>query len=446
MLSVNIEKTNNVDSLIAQLESSGLFEYVAIPQAVSINTDAANDLYYDYQWSLESSNNAYGGINSSENGDLDMQSAWDITTGDTSTVVAILDTGNRLDHPDMEGRVWVNNGEIDENGIDDDGNGYIDDRYGWSFSDNSGDVIDNNGHGTHVAGIVGANPNNGQNIVGMDWNCKIMAVKVLGDDGTGNTSMWHDGMIYAVDNGADVINMSLGGEISHQGTKDYVQEAVTYAYEQGAMVVVSSGNDGSGSSDYYPAACDDLLAVGSTGGTGSRSSFSNYGGHLDVVAPGEIIWSLKYDDYSKVLGMSGTSQAAPHVAGLASLMKSKYPTATVDEIYNAIKNTATDLVGDISEDIEGFDGYYGHGLINPVEALLKLDDNSAPVIISQAKILTMDENGTILIDVNDVNVTDSDNDSAIELIVKTGENYTFIGDYVTPDEEFYGYLEVLVAV
>ena len=445
VLSVSIEKTTNVDSMVTELESSGLFEYVAIPQAVSINATSIKDLYYDYQWSLESSNNAYSGLTPTEAGDLDMESAWDVSQGDSSTVVAILDTGNRPDHPDMSGRIWVNSGEIDENGIDDDGNGYIDDRYGWSFADNSGDIVDNNGHGTHVSGIVGANGDNGLNIVGMDWNCKIMAVKVLADDGTGNTSMWHDGMMYAVDNGADVINMSLGGEITHQGTIDYVQEAVDYAYAQGAMVVVSTGNDGSGSSDYYPAACDNVLAVGATGGDGTRASFSNYGSHVDVVAPGEIIWSLKYDDYSKVLGMSGTSQAAPHVSGLASLMRAQYPSASVDAIYSAIKSTATDMVGSASEDVEGFDQYYGYGLINPTKALVQLDDNSAPVIISQSKVLSMDENNTLLLNISDVNVTDSD-DESLELNVKSGENYSFSGDYVTPDDTFYGFLEVSVTV
>ncbi len=302
-----------------------------------------------------------------------MENAWDIEQGDTTIIVGIIDSGTKLDHPEFTGRIWINYSEIPNNGIDDDNNGYIDDVKGWDFANSDNNPTDDHGHGTNVAGIIGANGNNSIGYAGVDWNCKLMTLKGLNNNNSGYYSWWADAIYYGVDNGANVINMSLGGS----STSTTLQNAVNYALNNNVVVVVCMMNTNS-NTVYYPAGFTGVIAVGSTNSNDTRSnpffwsstSGSNYGSHISVVAPGNCIYGLDYQSntqYGSYWG--GTSQAAPHVSGLASLLLAQNPSRTPAQIKSIIETTAEDQVGTISEDTPGWDQYYGHGRINAFNAL-----------------------------------------------------------------------------
>ena len=246
--------------------------------------------------------------------------------------VAIIDSGCKLDHPEFAQRIWRNQKEIAGNGLDDDGNGYIDDVRGWDFAANDNNPTDDHGHGTNVTGIVGASGNNEVGYAGVNWACKLMVCKGLDSQNNGFYSWWTSAIYYAVNNGARVINMSLGGLSASQA----MQDAVDYATQQGVVVVACMMNTNT-STPYYPAALTGVVAVGSTDPNDARSSpffwsassGSNYGAHLSVVAPGNDIYGLSYlsnTNYNSYWG--GTSQATPHVAGLVSLLLTLRPQLT----------------------------------------------------------------------------------------------------------------------
>ncbi len=295
--------------------------------------------------------------------------AWEITTGSEEIVIAVLDTGLKLDHPDLAATVWTNPGEVPANGLDDDQNGKVDDVHGWHFYHQcSGseclpfeddDLRDDNGHGTHVAGIAAAETDNQVGIAGISWGAQLMPVKVLDEYGDGWYSDVIAGIVYAADNGADVVNLSLGGEESSQA----LQEAVNYSHAQGVLLIAATGN--TGGTVLYPAACDHVLAVGATDADDQRPEFSNYGPEMDVVAPGVSIYSTwpSLDGYWR---KSGTSMAAPHAAGLAALIWSARPGLSNDQVAQAISRTALDLGA------PGWDEFYGWGRIDAYRALLSV--------------------------------------------------------------------------
>jgi subtilisin family serine protease len=286
--------------------------------------------------------------------------AWDATTGSDDLVVAVLDSGVDVDHPDLVGQLWVNAGEIAGNGLDDDGNGKIDDINGWRFyhrSDNTpaedNDIDDQYRHGTHVSGIVAAAGNNGVGVAGMAWGCRLMTVRVLDAVGRGWYSDVAAGIVYAVDNGARIINLSLGGS---EGD-DMLGDAVAYADAHGVLVVAAAGNIEYGAYEVlYPAAYDAAVAVAATTSTDTRAYFSRYGPQVDIAAPGSTIYSThvgggyRYD--------SGTSMATPHVSGLAALIWSYQPTLPITDVKQLMVDTAVDI------NVPGWDQYTGWGRID----------------------------------------------------------------------------------
>ena len=332
-----------------------------------------DDTYFSRQYGLYN-NGTFSLSPATNDADIDMELGWDIEQGDQSIIVAVLDSGVNLNHPEFSGRIWGNSNEI-LNGIDDDNNGYIDDLNGWDFTNNDNNPTDDHGHGTNVTGIIGANSNNTLGYSGVDWNCKLMIGKILDQNNSGLYSWWTEAIYYAVDNGAKIINMSVGGS----GFSNSMQEAIDYAYNNGVSVVACMMNNDNNVT-YYPAGYQNTIAVGSTNPNDERSSpffwsatsGSSYGNHIDVVAPGNFIYGLNYQsniNYNSYWG--GTSQASPLVAGLSSLLLAQDPTRTPDDIRNIIRNTAEDQVGNSSEDVLGFDIYYGHGRINANQALLQ---------------------------------------------------------------------------
>jgi len=304
--------------------------------------------------------------------------AWAYSTGE-GTVIAVIDSGIDTDHPDLASKLWVNGGEILANDTDDDGNGYVDDAHGWRFDKVVGhgpDVEDDNGHGTHVAGIAAAATDNGQGIAGLGWDAQIQVIKALNSAGDGWLTDIVDALFYAADNGANVINLSLGlAEAS--ACPPSLQAAVDYARASGAVVVAASGNTALPSPETYPANCDGVLGVAATDRYDLVTPYSNSGHHVSVSAPGGAlgcptcqIYSTAWpgDPHWRCSGRQycykqGTSMATPHVAGLAALLVARYPAYTPDQVASAILDNAVDL------GTAGWDEKFGCGRIDAAAAL-----------------------------------------------------------------------------
>ncbi|GIW41821.1 MAG: hypothetical protein KatS3mg076_2398 [Candidatus Binatia bacterium] len=214
--------------------------------------------------------------------------AWDVSAG-AGTIVAVIDTGVDYNHPDISANIWTNPGEIPGNGVDDDGNGFVDDVRGWDFDQDDNNPMDNHGHGTHVAGIAAATGNNGFGVLGMAWQAQVMPVKGIGASGFGFDSDLAASIVYAAENGADVLNNSWGGF----GSSSLIADAVETARALGAVVVAAAGNEATDVDNVFPAALDGVIAVGATEPDDTHASFSNRGDALSVSAPGVDILSLR---------------------------------------------------------------------------------------------------------------------------------------------------------
>lgn len=259
--------------------------------------------------------------------DIDAPEAWDATSGLPDTLVAVIDTGVDTRHPDLDGNTWTNTDEIAGNGFDDDGNGYVDDDKGWDFFHNDRtvyDAADGDNHGTHVAGTIAAEGNNGTGVVGVNWKAQIIPLKFLGPNG-GSSANAIRAIDYAVAKGAKISNNSWGGGSFSRSLKDTLSRADA----AGHLFVAAAGNDGSNndSSAHYPSSYDNLnvVSVAATDNKDALASFSNRGAtSVDLAAPGVSIYStLPNNSYGSY---SGTSMAMPHVTGVAALIKSKNPT------------------------------------------------------------------------------------------------------------------------
>ena len=297
-----------------------------------------NDTYYPLLWGLHNSGQSGG----TSGVDIDASDAWNLTTGSSHILVAVVDTGVDYTHSDLSANIWINSKDP-VNGVDDDGNGYIDDYHGWDFANKDADPRDDNGHGTHCAGIMGAVGNNGIGIAGVNWKTSIMPLKFLDSSGSGYTSDAISAILYANKMGARVISCSWGGSESSQSLKDAIDAST-------AVVVCAAGNNGKDNdlTPMYPASYNSsqILSVASITRTNNRSSFSNYGlTSVDLGAPGSEIGSTYLNGTYAYL--SGTSMATPHVAGVAALLLSKEPGLTNEQVISRILNT-TDPVPDLA--------------------------------------------------------------------------------------------------
>ncbi|MEJ2695319.1 MAG: S8 family serine peptidase [Candidatus Sulfobium sp.] len=323
-----------------------------------------NDTYFNpQQWALDNTGTYASGT---VGDDIGMPQAWDLTQGSRDVIVADIDSGVDYNHPDLVNNIWINTGEDCNNGIDDDGNGYIDDCQGWNFPAGTNDPMDDFGHGTHVAGIIGAVGNNGQGIAGVMWNVRIMPLKFIsqlgpvacgGEEGfCGDVADEVAAIQYAVDNGAKVINASYGAETFSQDEHD----AISAANDAGVLFVAAAGNgslDTAGDNNdimpEYPAGYNlpNIIAVAATDQNDERASFSNFGPNsVQVAAPGVYILSTvptmgvagsfsSFCTSSFFTGYeicSGTSMAAPHVAGLAGLLESYYTNFDYGQVRSTI--------------------------------------------------------------------------------------------------------------
>jgi len=319
--------------------------------------------------------------------------AWNVSKGSKNVVIGIIDTGVDWDHEDLAANIWVNQGEdvngdgqitaADDNNIDDDGNGFIDDYRGWDFvetekypgitpptNDEDGTVADNDptdveGHGTHCAGIASAVTDNGVGIAGTGWNCTIMPIrsgyKIIDEQGfqTGSIAWGYEGVKYAADNGADIISLSWGGG----GASFFGRDAIDYAYNKGVLIIAAAGNGGA-YEKHYPSSYDHVVSVAATRHwIDKKATFSSYHETVDICAPGDAIYST-YPN-SAYAEISGTSMSSPMVAGVAGLVKALHPEWTHDRVAMQLLETADNIDDDNSDLL----GWLGSGRVNAYRAV-----------------------------------------------------------------------------
>jgi len=325
--SIEISGNLSPEQAVAKLKADPSVAYAEFDRAAILDEVKVNDPQRSKQYALDM-------VNAND--------AWGITMGKTSVTIAIVDSGVDLDHPDLKAKLVKPKSTVDATAKDD------------------------MGHGTHVAGIAAAITNNNEGISGLAANAMIMPVRVLGGPSGGSAATVAEGIIYAADNGADVINMSLG----FYDKPDVIEKAVAYALKKNVVIVATMGNNNI-ERRRYPAAFDGVIAVGSTDSADKKSQFSNFGDWISVAAPGTDIMST-FPTYPVQIGgtkgytsLSGTSMAAPLVAGLAGLVRSHYPNMAPAQVKALIEKTSVDL-GD-----KGFDKNFGHGRIDAFKAVSK---------------------------------------------------------------------------
>lgn len=344
---IQIPEGTSVEEMVYVLLQNPDVEF-AEPNYKTFITITPNDTLFKYQYALFNSGQEIG-VPGSPKGkfraDIKATAAWEETKGDEETIIAVLDTGVDLLHPDIKGKLKGS---------------------GRDFVNNDFDATDDHSHGTFVAGIAAAETNNNEGVAGVAWDCKILPVKIMDKEGSGEYSWLIQGIIWAVDNGADVINLSLGGDEPSSS----LQSALEYAIEKDVVIVAASGNDGA--SVLYPAAYDEYcLAVAATDYNDERLGWSNFGPEVDVAAPGERVvgtvptWYFGPGSFPYGYGF-GTSMATPHAAGLAALLRSLKPFLKASDIMDIIRYSADDVN---SAKNPGRDEFIGYGRINMEKAL-----------------------------------------------------------------------------
>jgi subtilisin family serine protease len=313
---------------------------------------------------------------------IEAPAAWDVSRG-AGVVVAVTDTGVDYFHPDLAANMWVNPGEIPLNLMDDDGNGYVDDINGWDFVSDDAEPFDDHGHGTHVAGTIAAVGQNGVGVVGVAWQSKIMALKGLNSAGGGTVSDLAEAIVYAAENGADVINASWGGV----GSSQTIDDALAITAAAGVVFVAAAGNNNSDvelnlSGPFFPASNAHAITVSAFDHLDQRAFFSNFGRKIDVAAPGGGDEGTGYDPYRSILSLrssaagsdmtgggrlvvqqaylrqAGTSMAAPHVAGAAAVILAAHPGFGPEQVRQALRAGADDVAA------PGLDLNAGYGRLN----------------------------------------------------------------------------------
>ncbi|MBD3290260.1 S8 family serine peptidase, partial [candidate division KSB1 bacterium] len=359
---IHIDSTEKIDRLLDILENDPAVEYAQRNHIFRVHTQP-NDPLYSEQWYLQK---------------ISVEQAWSTETGDSSVLVAIIDTGIDYLHEDLAPNIWINpaedlnsNGKVDSsdfNYIDDDGNGFIDDIHGWDFTDapnfpDGGDYLDpdndpadEHGHGTSIAGIIAAEANNELGIAGIAPGCRLLNLRAGTAQGLLEEEDVATAIVYAADNGARIINMSFGDIAA----SPLLQDVMQYAAQNNCVLIASAGNSAS-DEIHYPSGYNETISVAATNENDYPASFSNFGTTIDLTAPGR---NLKTTNRNNRYGnFSGTSAAAPVVSGVAALLLSQKPYLSAAEIRKILIAAVDDL------GTAGRDNNYGSGRINAFKAL-----------------------------------------------------------------------------
>jgi hypothetical protein len=364
--------SGSVEQALEELQNHPLIEYAELNYVIhgaSAPRTEPDDTYFqqDLLWGLDNWGQLIDGDPGVPDADIDAPEAWYIYyftgfTGDPDFEIGHLDTGIQMDHPDLAANLWTNPGEIPGNGIDDDGNGYIDDVHGWDFVNNDNDPMDDNGHGTHTAGILGAVGNNTIGVAGVCWNCRICPLKMLDANISGTIANAILAVQYCTTMGFRVSNNSWYGP----GFSQSLYNAINASKSVGHIAVCAIGGDSNQDADIYPqypAAfdLDNVISVTATTNDDVKVSYSNYGAtSVDLGAPGEKIYStFNNGGYAR---NGGTSQATPYVTGVVALVYGQNPTSTYSEVRNQVINTARPVSALVGKTVTG-------GVVNAYRAL-----------------------------------------------------------------------------
>jgi subtilisin family serine protease/Ca2+-binding RTX toxin-like protein len=367
---LQLPANSSIPAKVTEFLQTGLFEYVEPDFIINVDSTTPNDIDYPKLWGLNNTGQTGGKVDA----DIDAPEAWDLQKGNPNFVIGVIDTGVDTTHPDLINNIWTNPGEIANNGIDDDENGYIDDVNGWDFAYDDNAPTDLHGHGTHVSGTIAGDGNNAIGVSGVVWDAKIMPLKFIRDTGSGYTSDAVDAISYAANMGVKLTNNSWGGA----GFSQALLDAINTAAEQGSLFIAAAGNSAMNSdiTPSYPAAYNaaNIVSVAATTNLDGLASFSNYGAvSVDLGAPGKDIYST-FPMNGSALGkgygtISGTSMAAPHVTGAAALLWSQHPNWSVEQVKAALMNSVDPLVELTGKTVTG-------GRLNVNNALL--NTNAAP--------------------------------------------------------------------
>jgi subtilisin family serine protease len=360
-------KDMTVEEAVLQFKNDPLVEYIEPNYLLHVD-NIPNDPYFNQLWGMNNTGQSGGAADA----DIDAPEAWDVNTGG-QVIVGVIDTGVDTAHVDLRGNLWTNPGEIPNNGIDDDSNGYVDDYYGWDFVNGDNLPLDDNGHGSHTSGTIAAVGNNGIGVVGVCWSARIMALKVFDSGGSGNSADAALALEYAIRMGARLTSNSWGGGPASAA----LQEAIDSADAHGMLFVASAGNAGNDNdlNPVYPCSypSPSIISVAATDHNDLLASFSNYGATtVDLGAPGVDVYST-FPGNSYYLA-SGTSMSAPHVSGVAALIWSTYPSLTNAQVKARILNMADPIPSLAGKCVSG-------GRLNAFYALAQPDSvPPAPVV------------------------------------------------------------------
>ena len=310
----------------------------AEPNYVYRSSGVPNDPGFSQLWGLSSIGQSVAGKIGTADADIDAPEAWDVTTGLASTVVAVVDSGVDHGHPDLASNIWANPGETAGNGVDDDGNGYVDDARGWNFVGGNADTSDSNGHGTHVAGTIGARGNDAVGVAGVNWQVSLLPVRATNAAGSGTAAQIAAALAYAGNEGARIANVSLGAPFVSSAIADAIARSpntlFVAAADNGGADGVGDNTDAVGD---FPCSLStpNVVCVAASDRNDELARFSNFGrASVDLAAPGvDIVSTAPGRRYAL---RNGTSFATPHVAGVAALVWSRYPSASVETVRNAL--------------------------------------------------------------------------------------------------------------
>jgi subtilisin family serine protease/glucose/arabinose dehydrogenase len=401
---VKSKKGESTEALIERYKKNPFVEF-AEPNGIFHTMRVPNDPRLPELWGMNNTGQTGGAFGV----DIKAEAAWDLQIGNRNVIVADLDTGVDVNHPDLAANVWTNPGEVFSNGIDDDRNGFVDDVHGWNFVSNNNNILDNNGHGTHTTGTMAAVGNNGIGVVGVAWQAQIMPVKVLDNTGSGSFSAIANGILYASRMGAKVANMSFGCEGPSSCFSQTIENAINVAAQRGMLIVAAAGNTGANnnSTTSYPctSTSPNVICVAATDQNDRKPAFSNFGSStVDLGAPGVNILSTVPTGSCEVCApsgyrlLSGTSMATPHVTGAAALLFARFQNLTTDQVKSLLLNNVDRIPSLSGITVTG-------GRLNVVRALQDTTTPTAPSNLAATPVGSNQVNLAWAASTDDVGVT-----------------------------------------